>query len=417
MLLLVLTICPGAILTLPRRLCVIGIPLTQLLMLSVNNIIINPLAVIDINIKILHILPINRQRRQARHGTSKGGFRMRRERKVPSQSAESAHAPNGHSSSERHAHGGSCASLGGGTAFTAAVVGIVPSSSSHGGTVLNGLLIRHVSIVIRLGGIVLIHGVGILRLRCLVLLMFGRGSRSNTTAVAVRVAEAMDASGAGHASLFATARDYCGEEVFRLVENIDDAWAHLGVPRTVLPQNIVIWTTTIIVPIKPHHRTHTRNSTLQNGIHIRQGHIPRHIHALRLGSIPHHAQIPRRLVRNPSTIGNILHLDQYHAQLHVGRRVEQSVDGGSTPVTSLQNGFDDLDTMRTGDAFNGHAELHILPSSIPIGRHRHNGSHIRIAILGRIDIVQLPRQLVHPRRTSGNPPMGQLVGGRAHLLD
>ena len=65
-------------------------------------------------------------------------------------------------------------------------------------------------------------------------LMFGRGGRGDTAAVAVRAAVAIDAGGAGRARLFATARDHFGEEMFRLIENIDDAWAHLGVPVVII---------------------------------------------------------------------------------------------------------------------------------------------------------------------------------------
>lgn len=44
------------------------------LLLAVDDIVIDPGAVINVDIKVVHVLPIDRKGRQARHGTAKGGL-------------------------------------------------------------------------------------------------------------------------------------------------------------------------------------------------------------------------------------------------------------------------------------------------------------------------------------------------------
>lgn len=44
------------------------------LLLAVDDIVIDPGAVINVDIKVVHVLPIDREGRQARHGTAKGGL-------------------------------------------------------------------------------------------------------------------------------------------------------------------------------------------------------------------------------------------------------------------------------------------------------------------------------------------------------
>mmetsp|Transcript_26253 Transcript_26253/g.39706 ORF Transcript_26253/g.39706 Transcript_26253/m.39706 type:complete len:223 (+) Transcript_26253:303-971(+) len=48
--------------------------LLLLLLLGIHDIIVNTFTMIHINVKVVHILPINRKSRQARHGTTKCGL-------------------------------------------------------------------------------------------------------------------------------------------------------------------------------------------------------------------------------------------------------------------------------------------------------------------------------------------------------
>mmetsp|Transcript_17524 Transcript_17524/g.38199 ORF Transcript_17524/g.38199 Transcript_17524/m.38199 type:complete len:207 (+) Transcript_17524:996-1616(+) len=205
----------------------------------------------------------------------------------------------------------------------------------------------------------------------------------------------MHACSAWHPRRFGAALDEVSEEEFCLIECFNDALAHLRMSRAILPQYTVIRTYTIKVPIKPHYGTHVRNSILKNGTHIPYRHTIGYRHTPSFGSIPHHAQVQCRLVSDPTNIDNVFYLNQYHTQLHVCDRIEDTFNRGSAAIASLQNSLDDLYAVFTGDAVDGHAELDVFGDRVAIGGDHHDWRDVRITILGWIDVVDLGGQFVH----------------------
>mmetsp|Transcript_7606 Transcript_7606/g.13419 ORF Transcript_7606/g.13419 Transcript_7606/m.13419 type:complete len:294 (-) Transcript_7606:1144-2025(-) len=252
----------------------------------------------------------------------------------------------------------------------------------------------------------------LLQLLLLLICHAGNGSGGNW-AIAVCAAVTMNSCSAGHASLFAATRNEFGEEVFRLVECFQYAWAKLRMPWTIHPQHIVIRTPTIKRPIKSHHRTEAGNGPFHNPIHVPQRHIPRDGNAARLGRVSHHTQIPRCLVSDPPALCHVGHLDHHDAKFHVGRGVDEAVDGGSRAVAPPQHGLDDFDAVRAGDAIDGHAELKVGLARARIGGGHDEGRDAGIAILGRVDVGEVGRLGIFV----GGAPVGQLCGRGAHVLD
>lgn len=159
--------------------------------------------------------------------------------------SESAQASNGHAA-YGHAHGGSAlSSTGHATVAVAVIVAFASTVVVTRGTVLNGLLIRHISsvgilllgivIVVGIVPLALVHGVGItLGIRRLPLLLFVLDGERRPVVIVICLAIAVMAGGAGHARLFNASVDEIEHEAFCLVKGFDDARAHLRVSRTIL---------------------------------------------------------------------------------------------------------------------------------------------------------------------------------------
>jgi len=160
---------------------------------------------------------------------------------------ESAQASNGHAA-YGHAHGGSALSSTG-HATVAVIVAFASTVVVTRGTVLNGLLIRHISsvgilllgigivIVVGIVPLALVHGVGItqgIRRLPLLLMLFVLDGERRRVVIVICLAIAVMAGGAGHARLFNASVDEIEHETFGLVKGFDDARAHLRVSRTIL---------------------------------------------------------------------------------------------------------------------------------------------------------------------------------------
>jgi len=163
--------------------------------------------------------------------------------------SESAQASNGHAA-YGHAHGGSAlSSTGHATVAVAVIVAFASTVVVTRGTVLNGLLIRHISsvgilllgigivIVVGIVPLALVHGVGItqgIRRLPLLLMLFVLDGERRRVVIVICLAIAVMAGGAGHARLFNASVDEIEHETFGLVKGFDDARAHLRVSRTIL---------------------------------------------------------------------------------------------------------------------------------------------------------------------------------------
>lgn len=161
--------------------------------------------------------------------------------------SESAQASNGHAA-YGHAHGGSAlSSTGHATVAVAVIVAFASTVVVTRGTVLNGLLIRHISsvgilllgivIVVGIVPLALVHGVGItlgIRRLPLLLMLFVLDGERRPVVIVICLAIAVMAGGAGHARLFNASVDEIEHEAFCLVKGFDDARAHLRVSRTIL---------------------------------------------------------------------------------------------------------------------------------------------------------------------------------------
>jgi len=139
----------------PLLVGLIPIPLTlltlgrqTLLLLSIDDIIVNSRAVIEVDIEIVHVLPINRQGRQARHGAGEGG--LRRQGEEPSRSADAAEGQASYGLTP------SLLSLGRAAIHIPVRVSIPHSSSPTRGNLLGGQLVRLV-FIFRFGSILLIR--------------------------------------------------------------------------------------------------------------------------------------------------------------------------------------------------------------------------------------------------------------------
>jgi hypothetical protein len=140
----------------PLLVGLIPIPLTlltldrqTLLLLSIDDIIVNSSAVIEVDIEIVHVLPIDRQGRQARHGAGEGGLGRQGEEPWSADAAE------GQAS---YGLTPSLLSLGRAAISIPVRVSISLSSSPTRGNLLDGQLVRLV-FIFRFGGILLIRQV------------------------------------------------------------------------------------------------------------------------------------------------------------------------------------------------------------------------------------------------------------------
>lgn len=150
-------------------------------------------------------------------------------------------------------------------------------------------------------------------------------------------------------------------------ESFEDAFVHLGMSCTIVPNHPIIRTRTRSAPIEHIRRTrrrhHIKRGPQERHIHSLPGHSPilsiGNIHLFRDRVVSHHLELLCRLVCDPLGTTALINFDEDRHKVSIRRGVDDTGNGRFLSVYAFENRFDEFDTVCAGDSGDGHGYLYI----------------------------------------------------------